>query len=155
MGVRASSRCINVRGGAEKPGPYWIAMLRCVPPAMAAAPRAAASAARSVRTMARPASVRRRAHGADRDLAHQDLGADRRRLTLEHHRSDPLACCAAVLDPGDDLLADVAALGEVEPVQPVEVGFVRKSLAIGKVDAALGDAGRDAVGAEGRLAARS
>ncbi len=54
---------------------------------------------------------------------------------------DALARRPAVLHARDDLLPDVAALVEIDAVQEVEVGVVRKGVAIGEIDAALRNAG--------------
>jgi hypothetical protein len=60
------------------------------------------------------------------------------------------ACGAAMLHPRHHLLADIAALVEIDAVKPVHVGFVRKGIAIAEVEAAAGNAQRDAVGLVGR-----
>ncbi len=50
-----------------------------------------------------------------------------------------------MLDARDHLLAHIAALGEVDAVQLVHVGFVREGVAIAEVEPAARDAERDAV----------
>ena len=52
---------------------------------------------------------------------------------------------AAMLHARDDLLADVAALAEVDAAELVHVGVVREGVAEGEVDAAFRHAERDAV----------
>ena len=48
-----------------------------------------------------------------------------------------------MLHAGDDLLADIAALVEIDPVEKVEIGVVREGVRIGEIEAALGRADRD------------
>ena len=57
---------------------------------------------------------------------------------------DPLAGGPAMFHARDDLLADIAALFEIDAVEEVEVRVVRKRVAIDEIDAALRDAGADA-----------
>ena len=59
---------------------------------------------------------------------------------------DAFARGPAMLDARDDLLADKAALVEIDAVNEIEIGVVREGLAIGEVDAPLRNAERDAVG---------
>ena len=57
---------------------------------------------------------------------------------------DALARGPAMLHARDDLLADVAALVEIDAVEQVEVGVVREGVAVGEIDAALRHADGDA-----------
>ena len=54
-----------------------------------------------------------------------------------------------MLHPRHHLLSDVAALVEIDAVQAVHVGFVRKRVAIHEIEAAARNAGRDAMGVIG------
>ena len=49
-------------------------------------------------------------------------------------------------------LADVAALGEVDAIDEVQVGVVREGVAIGEIEPAFGHAKRDAAGVVGGAA---
>ncbi len=51
-----------------------------------------------------------------------------------------------MLHPRHHLLADVAALVEVDSMEPIHIGFVRKRVAIDKVEPAARNAQSDAVG---------
>ena len=55
-----------------------------------------------------------------------------------------------MLHPRHHLLPDIAALVEIDAVQPVHVGLVRKRIAIHEVDAAARRAAGDAMGVIGR-----
>ncbi len=59
---------------------------------------------------------------------------------VELQRQDAAACRAAMLHARDDLLADIAALGETDALQLVEIGLVRKELARSDIGLAVGDA---------------
>ena len=83
---------------------------------------------------------------ADHHAAGDDLAPRRRRQAGEVNPDDALACRAAMLDARDDLLADKAALVEIDAMNEVEIGVVREGFAIGEVGAPLGNAERDAVG---------
>src|SRR4029453_2950967 len=50
-----------------------------------------------------------------------------------------------MLHPRNHLLSDVAALLEIDAVQAVHVGFVRKRIAVNKIKSAARNAGADAV----------
>ena len=49
-----------------------------------------------------------------------------------------------MLHARDDLLADIAALVEIDPVEKIEIGVVREGVRIGEIEAALGRADGDA-----------
>ena len=93
---------------------------------------------------------RGRAHGADRLFGGEDRGARFRRKAVQEdaHRSRPRG--AAMLHPRHHLLADVTALLEIDAVQAVHVGLVRKRVAIHEVEAAARHARGDAVCLIGR-----
>ena len=59
-----------------------------------------------------------------------------RRRAVEHNAHGPGARGAAMLHPRHHLLADITALVEIDAVQAVHVGFVRKRVAIHEVEAA-------------------
>ena len=54
---------------------------------------------------------------------------ERRRELVVSDRHDAAARAGAVLDAGDDLLADIAALVEIDAAELVHVGFVRERVA--------------------------
>ena len=68
-----------------------------------------------------------------------------RRQVVEHDPHGAGARGAAMLHPRHDLLADIAALVEIDAVQPVHVGLVRERVAIHEVEAAARHAERDAM----------
>ena len=72
-----------------------------------------------------------------------DAGFGRR--TVEGDRHDAGARGAAMLHARHDLLADVAALVEIDAAELVHVGLVREGVAVDEVDAAARHAERDAV----------
>ena len=90
----------------------------------------------------------------DRSVArrHLDAGLGREAVAIDD-RHDPGARRAAVLHARDDLLADVAALVEIDAVQLVHQRLVREGVAPQKILAAFGHAERDAVGVVGLLSA--
>ena len=108
-------------------------------------PAASASATRSIRISARPLP------SAVEPMVPTGLSPARmvapgfRRRAVEHdaHRSG--ARGAAMLHPRHHLLADVTALVEIDAVQAVHVGFVRKRVAIDEVEPAARHAGGDAM----------
>ena len=59
---------------------------------------------------------------------------ERRRELVVGNRHDAAARGGAVLDARDDLLADIAALVEIDAVELVHVGFVRKGVAVDEVE---------------------
>ena len=82
---------------------------------------------------------------ADHDRADRHLGTDPGWRPGEGDRRDPLAGGAAVMHPGHDLLADIAALGEIDSMQPIEIGVMRKGIVEGEVESAGRYAEGDAV----------
>ncbi len=96
-----------------------------------------------------------RADLADIDVAHHDRAPRGRRRPVETHFQNPLARRFAEMHAGDDLLAGIAALLEIDAVQPIEIGIMHEGVAIGKIDTALRHAERDAMRLIGRLAASS
>jgi hypothetical protein len=75
-----------------------------------------------------------RAARAENPPARRHLAARRRRRTFQvNKRHDAGTGRAAVLHARDDLLADVAALVEVDSVQLIHEGFVRKGVAEAKI----------------------
>ena len=68
-----------------------------------------------------------------------------RREAVEGDRHDAVARGAAMLDARDHLLADVAALVEIDAAELVHVGLVRKGVAIDEIEAAARHAERDAM----------
>ncbi len=91
-------------------------------------------------------AIGRRAHGADRLVA----GEDRRcpasgGEAVEHDANGAGARGAAMLHPRHHFLADVTALVEIDAVQAVHVGLVRKRVAIHEVEPAARHAGGDAM----------
>ena len=62
----------------------------------------------------------------------------------QRHPHDALARRPAMAHARDDLLADIAALVEIDAMQQVEVGVMREGVAIGEIDAALRHADADA-----------
>ena len=87
--------------------------------------------------------VRCRSHRADHLVAGENGGADLRRGAIENDLHRAGARGAAVLHPRHHLLADIAALVEIDPVQAVHVGLVRERIAVHEVEAAAGNAAGD------------
>src|SRR4029079_10152494 len=61
-------------------------------------------------------------------------------------RDDTAAGAGAMLDPRNDLLADIAALFEVDGSELVHVCFVRESITVAEVEPAARHTERDAMG---------
>ena len=91
-------------------------------------------------------ALRRRAHRADRLVAGHDADASLRRELLEQHLDAAGARGAAMLHARDDLLADIAALVEIDAGEAVHVGLVRKRIAVHEIEPAARHAERDAMG---------
>ena len=106
---------------------------------------AIASATRSRRNSATPRPGGGRAHGADLAFAGRDRGAGFGRGAVVAHRHGAGARGAAMLHPRHHLLADIAALGEIDAAELVHVGLVRKGVAVAEIDAAARHAERDAM----------
>ena len=91
-------------------------------------------------------AVAGRPHRANGDFAGSDLCTRGWRGASKMHTDDALARGAAMLDPRDDLLANVAALFEVHSTRKkVQIGIMRKVSPIGEVDAAVRDTERDSM----------
>ena len=100
--------------------------------------------------MRQPAALGGRAERADLLLAghHRQAGGGRELVIGDRH--DAAARAAAMLDARHHLLADIAALVEIDAGELVHVGFVREGVAIGEIHAAARHAERDAVRVIGR-----
>jgi len=90
-----------------------------------------------------PAAGRRRAINADRFSARRDRRACGGRRPVKGDRDDAGACGAAVLHARHDLLADKAAFLEIDAMELVHVGLMRKRIPVGEIEAAGGHAERD------------
>ena len=116
------------------------------PPATSGRCAETASSARSVRIMARPVPAAAEPNvpitTPPATISLPGAGGE----AGEVNPDDALACRAAMLDARDDLLADKAALLEIDAMNEVEIGVVREGFAIGEVDAPLRNAERDAMG---------
>src|SRR4029078_9930765 len=86
-----------------------------------------------------------RAERADLLCAGHDRQTRYRRELFVSNRHDAAAGAGAVLDPRNDLLADIATFVEVAAVELVHVGFVRERGAIDKVEAPTRHAEPDAM----------
>ena len=93
----------------------------------------------------KPAADDARAHHADILLARHHRDAGLRRRPLEGDGNHARAGGAAVLDARDDLLADEAALGEIDALELIHVGLVREGIAVDEVGPAARHPERDAV----------
>src|ERR1019366_6672047 len=80
-----------------------------------------------------------------------DASAPGWRWAIEMDLHDTLARRFAEMHAGDNFLADIAALLEIDAVHEVEVCIMHKSFAIDKIDAALGYALGDAMRLRGGL----
>ena len=74
---------------------------------------------------------------------HRHAGVGRKAVVGDRH--DAVARGAAMLHARHDLLADIAALVEIDAVELVHVGFVRERVAIDEIESAARHAERDAV----------
>ena len=122
----------------------YSASAKPTPPALNVRPAAIASSARSSLSKRERFASRRGAERADRELAVQDGRPGRRRGAGEFDARDALARGSAMLHARDDLLADIAALVEIDPMEKIEIGVVREGVRIGEIEAALGRADGDA-----------
>ena len=86
-----------------------------------------------------------RTHGADRLVAGENRRARLRRRVVKNDAHGPGARGAAMLHPRHHLLSDVTALVEIDAVQAVHIGLVRKRVAIHEVEAAARHAHGDAM----------
>src|SRR5262249_60805139 len=86
-----------------------------------------------------------RPHQTDALVARHHRNTSVRRCALEAYGNHACACGCAVLDARDDLLADEAALVEVDAAKLVHVALMRKRIPVSKVGAALRDAKRDSM----------
>src|SRR3984885_14655544 len=77
------------------------------------------------------------AERADGQFAVEDWRPRRRRGARQFHARDAFAGGPAVLHARNDLLADIAALVEIDPMEEVEIGVVREGVAIGEIEPAL------------------
>ena len=127
------------------------------PPAVSGIPAASASATRSIRISARPLRPAVEPM-VPTGLSPARIGRARlRRKIIQNDAHGAGARGAAMLHPRHHFLADIAALVEIDAVQAVHVGFVRKRVAIHEVEAAArharGDAMRVVGGAVDQLGA--
>ena len=130
------------RGSGTSPGRGDAAGSRYRRPS-AAHPSALAFATCSSRSSARPwPSMPERISPASRSPRRID-GAGRRRRAGEGDRQQPLAHQPAILHARGQLLADEAALGEVDPVQLFEPALQQRRLLDHQVAAAVGHAERE------------
>src|SRR5580658_1855497 len=82
---------------------------------------------------------------ANIDVAHHHLAARGRRRPIEMHFDDSLARRFAKMHTRHDLLARIATLVEIDAMQPIEIGIMHESVAVRKIDTALGHAERRAM----------
>ena len=85
------------------------------------------------------------AESADLTVAGGHRGAGSGRRAVVAHRHHAGARGAAMLHARHHLLADIAALGEVDAAELVHVGLVGEGVAVAEIEAALRHAERDAV----------
>src|SRR5204863_5179596 len=85
----------------------------------------------------------RRTHGAHRLVAGEDSCSRFRRRALKNDPYRSGARGAAMLHPRHHFLPDIAALVEIDAVQPVHIGLMRERIAIHEVEPAARHAGRD------------
>ena len=118
-----------------------------MPPAMIGVAFAIASATRSRRSVASPRPIAPEPEPIMPSvrLAGHHRGAGFRRRTVEGDRHDAGARGAAMLDARHHLLADEAALVEIDAAELVHVGLVRECVAVDEVRAAARHAERDAM----------
>src|SRR5690242_854962 len=74
--------------------------------------------------------ARRRANLADDRFTRRDLRALRGRRTIEMEFYYTLSCRIAVMNAGDNLLTDIAALLEIDAVHQVEIDVMHECGAI-------------------------
>ena len=86
-----------------------------------------------------------RTHGADRLVAGENGDAGFRREIFQRDPHGAGARGAAMLHPRHHFLADIAALVEIDAVQAVHVGLVRKRIAVHEVEPAARHAVHDAM----------
>ena len=91
-------------------------------------------------------AARCRADGADRLVAGKNGGASFGRSTVQQHLDAAGARGAAMLHARHHLLADIAALVEIDARKAVHVGLVREGVAICEVDPAPRHAAGDPMG---------
>src|SRR6202041_3385480 len=77
------------------------------------------------------------AERADGEFAVEDWRPRRWRGARQFHARDAFAGRPAVLHARNNLLADVAALVEIDPMEEVEIGVVWEGVRIGEIQAAL------------------
>src|SRR5262249_52392699 len=87
----------------------------------------------------------RRTKGADLFVARHDRQTGNRRKFIIGDRHDAAARAGAMLDSRHNLLPDIAALVEIDAVELIHIGFMRKRIAIHKIKAAARNTERDAM----------
>jgi hypothetical protein len=93
---------------------------------------------------------RSRSYGADRFAAGKNRFPRLRRPAVKNDPDHSRARGAAMLHPRHHLLTDITALVEIDAVQPIHIGFMRKCVAIDEVQPAARNAQCDAMGVVGR-----
>src|SRR3954452_1887513 len=86
-----------------------------------------------------------RTHGAHGLFSGEKGGPRLGSWPIDDYANRSRACRTAMLHPGHHLLADITPLFEIDAVQMIHVGLMRKRIAVHEVEPTARNAGGDAV----------